>query len=178
MRANREGSTYFFTVVTYRRQNPLCDTQIRKALQRAIKTVRVKHPFKINAWILLPDHLHCIWTLPPDDADYATRWGMIKHSVSKACTTDYKRPEWINALKRKHRESTIWQRRYGEHQIRDEQDFARHVDYIYYNPVKHRVCKRAINQPYSTLHRDGAHGDYTLDQGSGRIDAAGEAFGE
>jgi len=103
---------------------------------------------------------------------------MIKHSVSKACTTDYKRPEWINALKRKHRESTIWQRRYGEHQIRDEQDFARHVDYIYYNPVKHGACKRVIDWPYSTFHRDVARDDYTMDWGSGGLDTTGEAFGE
>jgi putative transposase len=80
-------------------------------LRQAIQAVRVKRSFKIDASDLLSDHLHCVWTLPPGDADYAARWGMIKRSISLACATDYKRPEWLNDSKRKHRESTIWQRR-------------------------------------------------------------------
>lgn len=177
-RTNSEGATYFFTVVTYRRQPLLCDAPIRKALRQAIETVRVKRPFKIDAWVLLPDHLHCIWTLPPGDADYAMRWGMIKRSVSRACAPDYKRPEWITASKGKHRESTIWQRRFWEHRIKDEQDYIRHVDYIYYNPVKHGVCERVIDWPYSTFHRDVARGVTAMDWGGGGIDAPAAAFGE
>jgi len=84
-RANTTGATYFFTLVTYRRQTILCDTQVREALREAIVSVRKKRPFEIDAWVLLPDHLHCIWTLPPDDADYPARWGMIKRQVSVRC---------------------------------------------------------------------------------------------
>lgn len=177
-RTHNKGTSYFFTVVTYRRQQILCDLQIRTALRQAIKTVREKYPFKIEAWVLLPDHLHCIWTLPPDDVNYSFRWGMIKRLVSRACAKDYKRHDWINASKRKHRESTIWQRRYWEHQIRNEQDFARHVDYIHYNPVKHGICNRVMDWPYSTFHREVARGIYTEDWAGDKTKPVGGDFGE
>jgi len=80
-RDDTPGATYFFTVVTYRRQPILCDTPFRSALRRAIAEVRTRRPFVVEAWVLLPDHLHCIWTLPPGDADFATRWALIKRGV-------------------------------------------------------------------------------------------------
>ncbi|CAH1078519.1 REP-associated tyrosine transposase [Candidatus Nitrotoga sp. 1052] len=123
-RAMAVGSSYFFTVVAYRRQSILCDEAIRNALRASIETVRVARPFVIDAWELLPDHLHCVWTLPDGDADFSTRWMMIKRAVSLACREDYRRADWVTASKLKHRESTIWQRRFWEHQIRDENDFA------------------------------------------------------
>ena len=177
-RANTPGATWFFTVVTYRRQALLCDPELRQALRQAIEKVRVKRPFRIDAWVLLPDHLHCIWTLPPGDANYATRWGMIKRAVSMACAKEYKRPEWISHSKRRHRESTIWQRRYWEHRIRDERDFARHVDYIHYNPVKHGLCPRVIDWPWSTFHRYVGRGDYVIDWGGGDDFTDDQMFGE
>ena len=115
--------------------------------------MRVARPFVIDAWVLLPDHLHCLWTLPDGDADFSTRWMMIKRAVSLACREDYRRADWVTASKLKHRESTIWQRRFWEHQIRDENDFARHVDYIHFNPVKHGHGQRAVDWPHSTFHR-------------------------
>jgi len=130
-RTNTAGATYFFTVVTYRRQAILCNAPVREALRDAIVAVREQRPFTIDAWVLLPDHLHCIWTLPPDDVDFPLRWSMIKRRVSIVCAADYKRTDWLTASKRKYRESTLWQRRYWEHQIRDETDFIRHVDYIH-----------------------------------------------
>ncbi|HSM98587.1 MAG TPA: transposase, partial [Gallionella sp.] len=136
-RATAAGSTYFFTAVAYRRQPILCNETIRNALRAAIKTVRTSRPFIIDAWVLLPDHLHCVWTLPDGDADFSTRWMMIKRAVSLACREDYRRAGWVTASKLKHRESTIWQRRFWEHQIRNENDFDSHVDYIHFNPVKH-----------------------------------------
>ncbi|MCQ8103919.1 transposase [Methylomonas sp. SURF-2] len=136
-RLQNPGATYFFTVVTYRRQAILCDEPIREALRTAIAITRIKRPFTIDAWVLLPDHLHAIWTLPGDKADYSTRWSVIKRQVSVACGDTYRRGEWINASKRKHRESTLWQRRYWEHQIRDEVDFDRHMDCILFRP-EHR----------------------------------------
>ena len=162
-RANMEGGTFFFTVVSYRRQAILCDQPIRNALRAAIKTTQAKHPFSIDAWVLLPDHLHCIWTMPKDDSDYAKRWRIIKQKVSIVCADQYKNKTWITASKTKHRESTIWQRRYWEHQIRDQLDFNNHVDYMHHNPVKHQLCDKPVQWPYSTLHRYIKEGIYKPD---------------
>ena len=84
-RANAKGGTYFFTVVTYRRQKFLCNQTVRNALRDAIRNTQTTHPFTIDAWVLLPDHLHCIWTLPPNDANFGLRWAMIKRFVTKQC---------------------------------------------------------------------------------------------
>jgi putative transposase len=156
------GATYFFTVVTYRRRPILCDALVRAALREAIKAVQLRHPFTIDAWVLLPDHLHCIWTLPPDDADYALRWHLIKRRVSLACARHYHRPDWLTASKIKHREATFWQRRYWEHCITTPLDYAHHSDYIAINPVKHGLVARVRDWPYSTFHRDVTRGIYPL----------------
>lgn len=161
-RATTRGGTYFFTVVTYRRQKILCDPLIRTALRQAINKTRASYPFIIDAWVLLPDHLHCIWTLPDGDADFSTRWSKIKRHVSIECREQYRSGEWLSDSKNKHRESTLWQRRFWEHRIRDEEDFNRHVDYIHHNPVKHGMCKMPGQWPHSTFHRfvqDGVYPD-------------------
>ena len=162
-RAKTAGATYFFTLVAYRRQPILCNEDIRTALREGIVLARQKRPFTIDAWVLMPDHLHCLWTLPEHDADYATRWATIKRHVSLTVRDTYHRDEWLTPSKRKHRESTLWQRRYWEHQIRDVDDFNRHTDYIHYNPVKHGLAARPVEWPYSTFHRHVAHGTYPLD---------------
>ncbi|MBI5006980.1 MAG: transposase [Nitrosomonadales bacterium] len=162
-RAATTGSSYFFTVVTYRRRPILCDESIRNALHTAIKTARATRPFVIDAWVLLPDHLHCVWTLPEGDADFSTRWLKIKRAVSLACGEEYRRDDWLTASKLKHREATIWQRRFWEHRIRDEEDFARHVDYIHFNPVKHGHAQCAAGWIYSTFHRYVREGVYAQD---------------
>ena len=168
-RASAAGASYFFTVVAYRRQPILCNETVRNALRSAIETVRASRPFVIDAWVLLPDHLHCVWTLPDDDADFSTRWMMIKRAVSLACREDYRRACLMTASKLKHRESTIWQRRFLEHQIRNEDDLVRHVNYIHFNPVKHGHVQHAIDWPYSTFHRYVRDGVYAHDWG-GAID--------
>jgi putative transposase len=162
-RAYLAGGCYFFTVATYRRRAILCDDALRLALRTAIKTVRTSRPFVIDAWVLLPDHLHCIWTLPEGDTDFSTRWMMIKRLVSVACHHDYHRSELMNDSKHQHRESTIWQRRFWEHQIRDDNDFSRHVDYVHFNPVKHGLVSTATQWPYSTIHRYVKEGLYWPD---------------
>jgi len=159
-RANTAGATYFFTVVTYRRRPFLCDEDVRDALKQAINKVRKKHPFIIDAWVLLPDHIHTIWTLPPNDANFALRWQLIKRYVTQCCGTRLHNPQWMNTSKAKHRESTLWQRRYWEHQIRDELDYAKHMDYLHYNPVKHQLVKQVKDWPYSTFHRYVKQGVY------------------
>lgn len=176
-RADTPGGTYFFTVVTYRRQPILCDPPVREALRQAICEMRNRRPFVVDAWVLMPDHLHCIWTLPSGDADFATRWSLIKRQVSTACGEHYRRGEWLTDSKRKHRESTIWQRRYWEHQIRNESDLARHLDYIHYNPVKHALCRQPQDWPWSTIHRYIGSGLLPADWGESESVADGD-FGE
>jgi len=148
----------------------LCDEPIRHALRAAIEAVRLKRPFVIDAWVLLPDHLHCIWTLPEGDADFSTRWMAIKKAVSIACADNYHRTDWMNASKTKHRESTIWQRRFWEHQLRSMDDFARHADYIHFNPVKHGNAQTVAEWPYSTFHRFVRDGIYAPDRAGGSIE--------
>ena len=109
----------------------MCDKLFRDALREAIEKTRKRSPFHIDAWVLLPDHLHCLWTLPDDDAGFSVRWGKIKRYVSLSTHEVYKRADWMSTSKKKHCESTVWQRRYWEYQIRDSEDFNRHVDYIH-----------------------------------------------
>lgn len=165
-RAVTPGATYFFTVVTYRRQAFLCDPDVRAALRDAIAKVRERAPFDIDAWVLLPDHMHTIWSLPPEDANFPLRWQQIKRHVTLRCGERLFRAEWLNASKRRHRESTLWQRRYWEHQIRDEADYRQHMDYLHYNPVKHGVAARVKDWPYSSFHRYVLTGDYNEDWGA------------
>jgi len=152
-RTHTPGACYFFTLVTYRRQRFLCDDDVRLALRESIEKVRQQRPFTIDAWVLLPDHLHCIWTLPDGDADFPLRWNLIKRYVTRACGSRLHRAEWMNASKQRHRESTLWQRRYWEHQIRDDEDYATHMDYVHYNPVKHALCRYPTEWPYTSFHR-------------------------
>jgi putative transposase len=165
-RANA-ASTFFFTVVAYRRRPILCDESIRTALRRAIRAARAVLPFSIDGWVLLPDHLHCIWTLPDGDADYSTRWARIKRSVSRECDEAYRDNRPVSASVIKHREATIWQRRFWEHRIRNEIDFERHLDYIHFNPVKHGHAACVQDWPYSTFHRYVRERIYSFDWGGG-----------
>jgi putative transposase len=159
-RANMPGGTYFFTVVTERRQRVLTDPAMRLALREAIAAVRTTRPFVIDGWVLLPDHLHTIWTLPPNDADFATRWRLIKSHVTRACGKYYLQPEFLTARRRLKKYSSLWQHRYWEHQIRSEYDFQKCMDYLHWNPVKHDVVQRVADWPWSSFHRHAAAGVY------------------
>jgi len=162
-RDNTPGATWFFTVVTYKRREILCDAPVRAALRAAIIETRQSWPLLIDAWVLLPDHLHCLWTLPEGDADFSTRWNLIKRRTSQVLKDACHRPEWMNVSKTAHRELTFWQRRFWEHRIRDDRDFERHADYIHYNPVKHGLCACPADWPYSSLHRLIGQGVYPVD---------------
>jgi putative transposase len=135
------------------------------------------HPFHIDARVLLPDHLHCNWTLPEGDADFSMRWSKIKRHVSQQCD-DTVGCKTISDSRAKRHESGIWQRRFWEHQIRDDNDFERHVDYIHWNPVKHDLVARAGDWPYSTFHRFVQNGTYSLDWGLGQAHMLELATGE
>ena len=152
------GATYFFTVVTYRRQAVLTDPPCYRALREAFRKTKLSHPFAVEA-LVLPDHLHCIWTLPLNDADYSTRWRLIKTRFARNVPTG----ERLSARRHKAGERGIWQRRFWEHAVRDEKDFAAHVDYIHYNPVKHGHVRAAVDWPYSSIHRYIERGDLGKD---------------
>ena len=169
-RANIEGGTYFFTVNLAQRDRALLVEQA-EILQTAIRETKARHPFHIDAFVILPDHLHTIWTLPAEDRDYPTRWMLIKAGFSRRISASERRSKSrINKGER-----GIWQRRYWEHLIRDEEDYTKHVDYIHYNPVKHGHVTRAQDWPHSTFHRFVAQGVYPPDWG-GMIDEG--RFGE
>jgi len=138
-------------------------------LREGIALVRQSHPFTVNAWVLLPDHLHCIWTLPSDDRDFSARWRVIKRTVTQRRGARLNRPDLMTARRTQRKQSTLWQHRYWERLIRDEHDYRRHVDYIHWNPVKHGYARRAEDWPYSTFHRHVAEGIYPPDWG---IDAS------
>ena len=135
------------------------------ALRDAIKKVRERHPFYIDAWVLLPDHLHTIWSLPEGDSDFSLRWNLIKRDVTRSCAKHLERSEWLSESKAKHRESTLWQRRFWEHQIRNDRDYESHMDYLHYNPVKRGYVNRVGDWPYSSFHRYVRRGVYSDDWG-------------
>jgi len=176
-RAEVAGGEYFFTVVTERRQRILTDPPMRHALRAAIETVRARRPFRIDGWVLLPDHLHAIWTLPPGDADFATRWRLIKTHVTRCCGADYFRADWLTARRANKRCGTLWQHRYWEHLLRDETDTRHHLDYLHWNPVKHGLVPHVADWPWSSFHRYVAQGTYPADWGGG-IDISGVTAGD
>lgn len=162
-RRNRvPGGTYFFTVNLLERNRSLLTEHI-DLLRGSVRTVRHTRPFHIDAWVVLPDHMHCIWTLPQGDADYASRWKAIKIAFSKALP----RTEPLSSVRQAKGERGIWQRRYWEHTIRDERDYAAHMDYVHINPVKHGHVARVADWPYSSFHQLVAAGVYTADWAGG-----------
>ncbi len=147
-RANAAGGTFFFTVALAERKSRLLIEQV-DLLRGIVRNIKHHHPFEIVAMAVLPDHLHAVWRLPPDDADFPVRWSLIKSGFSRGIP----RQEPIRPSRLAKRERGIWQRRYWEHQIRDDLDLQTHVNYIHYNPVKHGYVARAVDWPYSSIHR-------------------------
>ena len=147
------GGTYFITQVTYQRIPWLCSDIWRKALREAIEKISQKYPFSIDAFILLPDHFHCLWTLPPDDLDFSTRLRLIKTYVTKHYGNELGLNRPISLSRQKRAERNLWQRRFWEHLIRDERDFITHCDYIHHNPVKHELCSNPQDWQFSSIHR-------------------------
>lgn len=166
------AGSFFFTVnLEDRRQSLLTDNIA--LLRSAFRYARVRHPFTIDAIVVLPDHLHAVWTMPEGDADYALRWRLIKSSFSRVLPHG----ETVSTSRAAKGERGIWQRRYWEHTLRDEDDYARHVDYIHFNPVKHGHVRRVRDWPYSSFHRMVRLGVYPEDW-AGDAEDDGGAFGE
>lgn len=158
-RAYIPGGTWFFTVnLLQRHGNDLLVREIH-LLRDTVRRVRQRYPFHIDAWVVLPEHMHAIWTLPPGDSDFSTRWRLIKSGFSRVLPKTERR----SAVRRSAGERGIWQRHYWEHAIRDEADHGRHVDYVHANPVKHGWVRRVSDWPYSSFHRYLAQGMYPAD---------------
>ena len=187
-RSRVAGASYFFTVVTHQRAPLFLLQQFRKSLRHAMQQVMLQYPFTIDAMVMLPDHLHCIWTLPTGDMSYSRRWSVIKRLVSQEVSnlehgsgnmTGIRHCHEHSASRIQRRESSIWQRRFWEHQIRDDRDFENHVNYCYWNHVKHGYVQRVIDWPYSTFHRDVKKGLFPLDWGISDTELFDEeCFGE
>ena len=149
IRARVPGATWFFTVNLADRSSSALVDDIN-ILRHAVAGVRRMRPFHIDAMVVLPDHLHAVWTLPEGDSDFSTRWKEIKTTFTKTSG----RVGWRSPSKRAKGERGVWQRRFWEHVIRDETDYRRHLEYCWSNPVKHGLVATAMAWPYSSIHRD------------------------
>ena len=167
------GGIYFFTVNLADRSERLLTENIA-LLRRAFAIARRNSPLTIEAIVILPDHLHCMWTMPSGDRDFSSRWQLIKARFSQGVS----HAENVSASRAARHERGIWQRRFWEHAIRDENDYAAHLDYIHYNPVKHGHARRAVDWPLSSLHRYVRLGAYPVDwaDGEARTGSFGEAM--
>lgn len=165
------GGTYFFTINLLDRHSDLLVRHI-EALRESVRRTRIERPFHIDAWVVLPEHIHCVITLPPGDVDFSNRIKAIKIRFVRALEPD----EWRSPVRVAKGERGIWQRRFWEHAIRDDDDYARHLDYVHFNPVKHGHATSVAQWPYSTFHHCVRTGIYPMDWGGGEIDdiAAGE----
>lgn len=166
------GGSYFFTVALAERSGRLLTDNI-DLLRRAVSDVKRELPFGLIAMVVLPEHLHCVWALPPGDANYPTRWKKIKSAFSRGLPQSERR----SASRAAKGERGIWQRRYWEHTLRNDDDLRRHVDYIHFNPVKHGHVRYVRDWPYSTFHRYVRHGLYPADWAGGGFDMEHD-FGE
>ena len=158
-RAFVPGGTWFFTVNLLQRHNN--DLLVREInlLRQVVRNVQQKHPFHIDAWVVLPEHMHCVFTLPPDDCNFSLRWRLIKAGFSRSLP----KTEHLSSVRKAAGERGIWQRHYWEHLIRDDIDYQRHVDYVHVNPMKHGYVKQVQDWPYSTFHRYVKSGVYPVD---------------
>jgi putative transposase len=163
------GGTYFFTIVTQSRRPFLTGNLSRKLLHEAIETQLRRRPFEITAMVLLPDHLHAVWTLPHGDSDYSTRWRLIKGQFTEQYLAAGGTEGSPTKSQFERGERGIWQPRFWEHTVRDEVDLERCVDYVHWNPVKHGLVKRVRDYPWSTFHRFVHEGFYSLEWGDGEV---------
>ncbi|WP_150049095.1 REP-associated tyrosine transposase [Methylomonas rhizoryzae] len=154
--------TWFFTVNLAERKNNQLLVEKTCELRDAFRYVKRQKPFRIEAIVVLPDHLHCIWTLPQGDGDYSTRWNLLKGWFSRTIDPG----ERVSKSRQKRRERGIWQRRFWAHLMTDQDDFNRHFDYIHWNPVNHGLVTRVVDWPYWSFHRYVEQGVYSKNWGS------------
>jgi putative transposase len=162
-RADQPGGTFFFTIVTHHRRRILCDDHARAALHDALETARQRRPFELEAIVLLPDHFHPLITLPHDDADFSVRIASVKSNFTSRWLASGGREGAQSASRARRGYRGVWQKRFWEHQVRDKDDFANHLDYIHYNPVKHGLVTCPHLWPWSTFHKWVARGVHPPD---------------
>lgn len=163
LRYRIKGGCYFFTINLLERNKSLLVDHI-DLLRESVRVCKHERPFHIDAWVVLPEHMHCIWTLPDGDDDFSGRWKRIKIQFSKGLPKDERRSE----TRIKRNERGIWQRRFWEHAIRDDRDYEKHMDYLHFNPVKHGWVKNVIDWPFSSFHRCVKDGLYSADWAGNR----------
>ena len=176
-----EGATYFFTLVADGRQTFLCHDDSRALLRRLLIECRKRWPFTIDAIVLLPDHLHTLWTLPEGDSRYSMRWAWIKKECTKGWLSLGNKERPVSPGRRHKRQHGVLQPRFWEHLIRDDADFETHADYTHYNPVKHGYVSAVKDWPWSTFHQWVKEGIYPEDWGIGvgeRIGSVRDTVGE
>jgi putative transposase len=152
-RRDYSGHIWFFTIVTHNRVQMLTSEEARRCLRKAINDCREKYPFKIDAWVLLPDHLHCIWDLSEEDLNYSRRWSIIKRKFTQA----FRRFNVPNP--------PFWQKRFWAHHIDNDGDYEGHLNYIHYNPVKHGYVKAPREWPWTSFHRFAESGRHATNWG-------------
>jgi len=152
-RAFVPGGTFFFTLVTERRAPLLADAAARTFLRTAFHVARERFPFTVEAIVLLPDHLHTLWTLPDEDANFSIRWSLLKATFTRLWLAANGSEQSVTESRRRNRRRGVWQRRFWEHSIRDDRDFERHCDYIHYNPVKHELASCPHAWEFSSFRR-------------------------
>lgn len=163
-----EGGTFFFTLVAHSRAPLFAEPTARALLGEKFRACKAQWPFEINAIVLLPEHLHAIWTLPSGDANYSQRWAWIKKEFTKEWIAVGGREQPVSAARQERGDHGIWQPRFWEHTIADEDEFDRHFDYIHYNPVKHGHVSSPSDWLYSSFHRWVTAGVYDLEWGAAR----------
>jgi putative transposase len=179
IRAKCEGACYFFMVIAYDRRKLFSSEWARQCLREALLQTQSRYPYQSVAFCLMPEHLHCIWKLPLDDANFSIRWSLTKGLFTRRYRLRTARREPTSASHERKGEACIWQRRFWEHRIRDEHDLQKHVDYIHHNPVKHGLVQRMEDWPWSTYHqyvKEGLYGRVVTDNTA--IDSDPADFGE
>ena len=155
------GGAVFLTVVTHERRPLFKDPRNIERLRQAATTVMAEMPFAFEAAVVLHDHFHVLWTMPEGDTNYSKRMGRLKVEFTQSLQGRNALPVDVSASRRKHRESDVWQRRFMEHTIKDEQDFEDHLHYIHYNAVKHGYVTCPHAWPHSSFEKWIARGVYT-----------------
>jgi putative transposase len=163
------GGTYFFTVVMERRTRLFARHAARRLLGSVMRRCFLRYPVEVVAIVLLPDHLHVLWTLPSGDDRYSLRWRWIKREFTRAWLAHGGKGQPQTSSRLHERRRGVWQRRFWEHMIRDEVDLEAHFDYIHCNPVKHGLVDRARDWPWSSFHRWVAAGHYDQDWAAERL---------
>jgi putative transposase len=156
------GATYFFTLVTERRAKVFASAVARTLLGNVMRQCLLRYPVRVVAIVLLPDHLHSLWSLPQGDDRYSLRWRWIKREFTRQWLAHGGAEQPRSSARMAERRRGVWQRRFWEHTIRDEEDLGTHFDYIHYNPVKHGLVRRSCDWPWSSFHRWVRAGHYPI----------------